>query len=181
MNFAVVGKGGGRMIIRTERFGDLEAGEDRIIHFTVGMPGFCHLYRYVLVEQREQLPFRWLQAVDDPGLAFLVIRPEEFLPSYEPPVPEAELQGLGLESLQEAEVYCLVAVPEDPRQMTANLRAPVLINPKNRKARQVILADGGYAIKHRLLEGMLLAAGKAKDEGKPAVESGAVGARVVSR
>ncbi len=169
------------MLIRTERFGDLEADEDRIIHFTVGMPGFCHLYRYVLIEQQEQLPFRWLQAVDDPELAFLVIKPEEFMPSYDPPIPEADLKGLGLKNLREAEIYCLVTVPGEPREMTANLRAPVLINPKNRKARQVILADGGYAIKHRILEGMLLAAGKAKDEGKPAVEAGAVEAGVVSR
>lgn len=162
------------MLVRTERFGELEADEDRIIQFTVGMPGICHLYRYVLIEERERLPFRWLQAVDDPALAFLVIRPEEFLPSYAPPIPEADLQGLGLESLRDAEVYCLVAVPADPREMTANLRAPVVINPRNRKARQVILADGGYALKHRILEEMLLAAGNAQDAGNPAVEAGAI-------
>jgi len=159
------------MLIRTERFGELEAGEDRVIHFTVGMPGFCHLYRYVLIEERERLPFRWLQAVDDPGLAFLVIRPEDFMPAYAPPIPEADLKGLGLESLQEAEVYCLVAVPEDPREMTANLRAPVVINPRNRKARQVILADGRYALKHRILEEMLMAAGNAQAAGSPEVEA----------
>ena len=39
----------------------------------------------------------------------------------------------------------------DPHGITANLLAPILINPTDRVARQVIVNNDEYGLRHRLL------------------------------
>ena len=51
----------------------------------------------------------------------------------------------------EADVYCLVTVPDgDIAAATANLRAPVVVDPVTSRARQVVLADGRHPIRRPL-------------------------------
>ena len=50
------------------------------------------------------------------------------------------------------QLYTLLTVPAgDPHGITANLMAPVLINPTTRHARQVIVNNDDYGLRHRLL------------------------------
>ena len=51
---------------------------------------------------------------------------------------------LDLEDAAQAQLFCLVTVPTaTSAAATANLRAPVVVNPATGRARQVVLADGG--------------------------------------
>ena len=43
--------------------------------------------------------------------------------------------------------FTIVTIPEDPTQMTANLKAPIVINVRNRYARQCVLQDNNLAIR----------------------------------
>ena len=45
----------------------------------------------------------------------------------------------------------VVTVPGDAKEMTANLLAPLLINPEKRLGRQVIVSDPKYTTKHQVL------------------------------
>ena len=41
----------------------------------------------------------------------------------------------------------IITIPDDPTQMTANLKAPILINIPERVARQCVLQDNNLAIR----------------------------------
>ncbi len=68
------------------------------------------------------------------------------------PAPEpATVQELALADVAEAALYCLVTVPDgDVTAATANLRAPLVVNPVTRQARQIVLTDGVHAIRRPL-------------------------------
>jgi flagellar assembly factor FliW len=58
---------------------------------------------------------------------------------------------LGLEDAADASLFCLVTVPDgDVAAATANLRAPVVVNPATHRARQVVLVDGEHPIRRPL-------------------------------
>ncbi len=59
--------------------------------------------------------------------------------------------GAGAGDAAEAAVYCLVTVPDgDVTAATANLRAPLVVNPATQRARQIVLTDGGHPIRRPL-------------------------------
>ncbi|HOD34168.1 MAG TPA: flagellar assembly protein FliW, partial [Holophaga sp.] len=62
-----------------------------------------------------------------------------------------DAQALGLADSKEAMVLALVVIPEDPRNMTANLAGPLVINTRTRSGRQVILDTQRFPLKHRIL------------------------------
>jgi flagellar assembly factor FliW len=123
----------------------------RQITLTEPLPGFPRHRDYVLVAADATGLLRWLQAIDPKGPRFLVVPPAPFVPEYAPRLPGAALTELGLGTAAEAELFCLVTVPDgDVRGSTANLRAPLVVNPATGRARQVVLTEGGHPIRHPL-------------------------------
>jgi flagellar assembly factor FliW len=143
------------MQIQTTRFGAIDIDEAHILTFPDGLPGFESRRRFVLLPHahRGDSPFEWLQSVETGELAFLVMRPHHLFPHYQPRIPLMELGMIGLEKgLSSPVLYTLLTVPKgDPSGITANLLAPVLVNPLNRLARQIIVNDDEYSLRHRLL------------------------------
>ncbi len=92
--------------------------------------------------------FKWLQAVDRPDLAFVVMNPYYICRDYELDIPDGVAEKLGIEKPEDVMVLTIVVVPEDIGKMTTNLKAPVIINSKNNKAEQVVLENDKYSIKH---------------------------------
>jgi flagellar assembly factor FliW len=123
----------------------------RSVTLTEPLPGFPGHRDYVLVAADTTGLLRWLQSVDPEGPRFLVVPPAPFVPEYAPRLPGAALTELGLSSAGEAELFCLVTVPDgDVRAATANLRAPLVVHPVTGRARQVVLTEGGHPIRHQL-------------------------------
>lgn len=139
------------MEIETARFGVIDIDPGRIITFPRGFVGFPQWQRFVLLPHRADSPFWILQSVDDPALAFVVMDPREAVPDYVARVPAAQLADVGIETDDEAEravVLALVTLRGDPAGATANLKAPLVINPARRLGIQVILDGSPYAIRH---------------------------------
>jgi flagellar assembly factor FliW len=134
------------MRVATARFGEIEVDDERVILCPEGLPGFPDARRFVLVDVRETGVFYWLQSLDDPALAFLAVVPWPFFPDYEPELPDADRDALGLSSADDALVLCLLTVHRDDEVITANLMAPVVVNRHTRRARQVVLADAGWPL-----------------------------------
>ena len=123
----------------------------RTVNLTEPLPGFPGHRDYVLVAADATGLLRWLQSVDPTGPRFLVVPPGPFVPEYAPRLPGATLTELGLAAATEAELFCVVTVPDgDVLAATANLRAPVVVNPGTGRARQVVLTEGGHPIRHAL-------------------------------
>ena len=141
------------MQIETTRFGALDIEDGRILDFPEGLPGFEACRHFALVPHGEASPFEWLQSVEDGALAFLAMKPHQIFPDYAPRVPAGELEALGLDKGPHGpHLYTLLTVPHgDPHGITANLLAPILINPTDRVARQVIVNNDEYGLRHRLL------------------------------
>ncbi len=140
------------MKIETTRFGELEIDEGKIIFFTSGILGFPQAKRYILLPHRDSSPFFWLQAVDIPELAFVVIFPRVFFPEFQPKIPPEVGQELLLREGDELDYLAIVTIPkEDPTAMTVNLLGPIAVNVSRRLAKQVILDARNYPLKEPLL------------------------------
>jgi flagellar assembly factor FliW len=140
------------MRIQTLRFGEIEIAAETVITMTQGPFGFEALRRFCLIEHAPGCEFRWLQSLEDPAIAFVVIDPMPFFPDYEVMIEDDDVRELGLESPAQAAVFTIVTIPDDVRDTSANLLGPIVINADERKAKQVILQNDEYMTKHRLLE-----------------------------
>lgn len=139
------------MQVSTRRFGTLEIAPERVIHFPLGLLGFETRQRFVMLDSDQVAPMRWLQSVDDPALAFLVVEPTQFFPDYQVTLTPEELRVLEHAEGEDLAVLGLVVVPEDPAQMTINLLGPLVLNADKRLGMQVVLHDSGYTARQRLL------------------------------
>jgi len=141
------------MLLHTKHFGQLEIDEEGIVDFPEGLPGFEYVKRFILLGKNdEDSPFQWLQGVDNPDVAFVVIDPIILKKDYVVDVPDEEVEFLNITDSDKVMIFCIVVVPEDISKMTANLKAPVLINPENKKGKQIVTDNKEYNIKHYILE-----------------------------
>jgi len=139
------------MRVETEKFGALEISPDTVIDVPEGLYGFEHTRRYCLIDHGGGSAFRWLQCLDVPTLAFVVINPYDFFANYEVELDEQQARAIELQDPGDALILNLVTLGEQPATATANLVGPIVLNAKKRKAKQVVLANGAYTTKHRLL------------------------------
>lgn len=133
--------------INTTRFGELEVASSAVIHVIAGVIGFPGISRYILLEYNP--PFSWLQSVDQPDLAFVVVNGAEFGEHYlfDLPMDDPELD---LKETDDISVINLVAVRPAPHETTVNLKAPLIVNMRNLKARQIILDDPRFPMRFPL-------------------------------
>ena len=115
------------------------------------LPGFPGHRDYVLVPAEDGGRLFWLQSVAADGPRFLAVPASAYFPEYAPRLPDAACDELGLGDVADARLYCLVTVPDgDVASATANLRAPVVVNPASHQARQVVLLDPAHPIRRPL-------------------------------
>jgi flagellar assembly factor FliW len=140
------------VLVRSERLGDLDVADDKVLTFPDGLVGFPGDTRFVMVEVADGDSYRWLQSTDDPALSFLTVIPWPFFPDYEPEVDDQTSHELGLREASEAIVLCVVTVRENsPDPVTANLLGPLVINSVSRVGRQVVLAESSYPARAALV------------------------------
>ena len=135
----------------TRRFGNLEVHDEEIVHFPEGLLGFAECKKFLLLEDSEIEPFMWLQSLDSGDLAFVVVDPKVFFPDYHIEVPRSDLSIIEVEKETDARILVLVVLSEDVAKVTANLKGPLVLNPKNRYTKQVVLMDDRYGTQHPLL------------------------------
>jgi len=136
--------------IATRDFGEMEVKPEELMVFPDGLIGFEHVKRYALLESPECEPFVWLQAVDNPDVAFVIIDPLAFLDDYEVQVDTGDVESLGFDDACNAAVVALMSIPVDIENATMNLRAPLVINPNTCRGRQVVLSDDQHETKYPL-------------------------------
>jgi flagellar assembly factor FliW len=141
--------------IETTRFGTVDVPEEKVITMPQGLLGFPDKRRFCIFQQKKTSPFLWYQSLDDPALAFAMTNPWLFKPDYQVDL-ELAIQAMGWDGNvghAPLECYVIVTIPRGaPDKMTANLVGPVVLNPNNREALQIILANEGYSHKHPLLK-----------------------------
>jgi flagellar assembly factor FliW len=138
--------------IETTRFGPMQIDERMIIHFPNGLLGFPDVKNYVIFDHDQDVPFKWLQATDEPALAFVILDPFLFLPDYQVEIQEQDWQELRVSDTSHVSIFVILTIPAgQPARMTANLKGPVLVNGENRWAKQLVLTNSQYHTCHPLL------------------------------
>lgn len=135
------------LFIQTSRFGQVQLTNDDVLTFPEGLLGFQDLKKFVLLDDPNDDIFAWLQSCESPAIAFPVLEPELFAENYKVNLNRTDMESLGLSLDGRARKFCIVTIPDDPTQMTANLKAPIVINVENKKARQCVLQDNNLAIR----------------------------------
>ena len=141
------------ILIKTRPFGEIEVDERQIIDFPEGILGFDYIKKFVLLDSEdENSPLKWLQAFDEPTLAFIVIRPDDFMNEYELAVSQNDIEAVKVTGPVKIIVFAIVTIPQNPADMTANLQGPLIINPEKRIGRQAIMLTDKYSVRHKILD-----------------------------
>lgn len=142
------------MKINTKHFGEIEVEDQKVIDFAGGIPGFPNSKKYVMLSKKDngQL-FCWLQSVEEADTAFAVTVPYVFYPDYTPNVPDEDLAKIGVdgeEAMKDLSVFSIMVIPDNAKDATINLKAPVVINQATNKGGQFIVSNAEYDVRHKL-------------------------------
>ena len=140
------------MIVETGRFGQLTVGNDEQILIPQGIMGFPEYTRFCLVDPGDETLILWLQSLENPEIVFPVLEPKIFRESYNVRLSAAELRELKLDNVNQSAVFTILTIPDDVAQMSANIKAPLVINLKDQLGRQVVLQENEYSIKHLMFK-----------------------------
>ena len=138
------------MKIATKFFGSIEVDEKDFINFEHGIPGFENFHQFIIKKYKEQSPFLVMQSIEKSDLAFILIEFEQIVPGYSIDLSDDIVDELKLAAPEDAIVRVIVNLPEDVRKATVNLAAPIVINFKTGLAKQIILNNPQYGLKHPL-------------------------------
>ena len=130
------------MFIETDYFGKIEIKEEETITFVSEIPGFPESKTFVLIPYGDDLPFWSLQSLEDRACAFVVTNPFWHKADYAFELTEGAKAQLGIDEAEHVSVYTIVTLREPFDTSTLNLKAPIVIETKERRGKQVILDDG---------------------------------------
>jgi len=136
--------------VKTTRFGELEVNPGDVLTFAEGLLGFENLKKYFVVDPGDSTLILWLQSTEDEKVAFPIIEPKIFKPDYIAKLLPADLNGLELESLSNAKLYSILTIPSNVVEMSANLKAPLVINSDKKIGKQIVLQDSKLSVKHEM-------------------------------
>ena len=132
------------------RFGECTFSDADVIEFPWGLPGFPSLRRWLALSVETQNSFVWLQSLDDPKIALPTADPYLIFEDYDPKLPAYAAAALEINDPGEFTLLCVVVVTENAEDMTMNLFAPVVINLRTRKGRQIVLENSGFSVRQQI-------------------------------
>ncbi|XQY91515.1 flagellar assembly protein FliW [Metabacillus sp. HB246100] len=142
------------MKISTKYHGDVEMEEKDLIFFQNGLPGFIGEKEFVLLPLESDSPLLILQSVKSKDLGFIMINPFNYFHSYEFELSKPDKDFLEIHSESDITILTIITVKEPFEDSTVNLMAPIIINVKNKKAKQVILNNSIYNSRTKLFNGL---------------------------
>jgi flagellar assembly factor FliW len=108
------------------RFGTVEIDAQDVIEFPFGLVGLGGL-RYALIDRNPGTGFQWLHEIDNPALALPVVSPHQFFANFTLEIAPEDQERTGIQDATGALLYVTVRATPNPLDITANLRAPLVI------------------------------------------------------
>ena len=141
------------MKINTTRFGEIEVNDNSIFTFVMPMIGYENEDMFIVIDHGEDTPFKWLQSVKTPELAFVMTSAIFFEFDYVIDIPDSAVEKLQIESTDDILVLNVAAIPNsNPRGTRVNLLAPVVLNTAQNIGGQIILSGSGYDVNFPLFK-----------------------------
>lgn len=138
-----------RMTVETP-FGTFDVVSQDVVTFPRGLPGFEQCRQFVLLSHETLAPLRCLHAVDGSRASFLAVDPKAAMADYRCSLPAEQFDLVGADAGTPLVWLALVALSDGEDVPTANLRAPVVINPTSMLGCQFVLDDARYPVRHEL-------------------------------
>lgn len=143
------------MLVKTKYFGEIELTDEKIITLDRGLFGFEEYKRYTILydcEKEGETNISWFQCVDNQALALPVINPLLVKEDYNPVVEDELLKGMGEITEENLVILLTMTVPADVKEMSVNLKAPIIINADTRKGAQIIVENRDYEVKYKIYD-----------------------------
>jgi flagellar assembly factor FliW len=140
------------MELKTKYHGVRHYDEKDIITFKKGIPGLEHLKKYIIFPAEENEMFYILQSIEDLAIGLILISPFNVLKDYEFKLDEDKKEELGISSHEDILIMNTVTLSSKIESITANLKAPLVININKKIGEQIILDNSDYPIKYPLFE-----------------------------
>lgn len=140
------------MKLETKYHGTKEYKQNEVITFSKGIPGFETLRKFILFPVEDNEIFNILHSIEDESVGIVVISPFNVLKDYEIELDEELTNRLKLENPEYALVLNTVTISSKINKITTNLRAPIIINIKEKLGEQIILNNDKYSIKQPLFK-----------------------------
>ena len=123
------------MLVKTRFFGEVDLPEEKILTFEHGLIGLGEYKKFTILYDcdKEDSNISWLQSVEEPSFALPVIKP-------------------WLVKEENLVILTTMTVPEDVKQMSVNLKAPIIINADTRKGAQIICENDDYEVKYKVYD-----------------------------
>lgn len=129
----------------------LDIRPEQIFTFAEGIPGFEKIKQYCLLFNENEKPFAHLSALGGFNLEFVVVNPWLVQPSYKPDISDEEFKAIDSPENKDLLVLSIVVLAENIADSTVNLSAPIIINTKNGKGKQVVIRNmGDYPCQYKI-------------------------------
>ncbi|MEI3607468.1 flagellar assembly protein FliW [Pseudogracilibacillus sp. SE30717A] len=135
------------MLIDTKYLGKVQIEDEKIIQFESGLPGFNDETKFVILDIPGNELMQILQSIQTPDLAFIVTNPHYYYKNYTFKLDEPIIDSLNIQEEKNIVILAIMTIQEPFHLSTINLQAPIIINSKNKQAKQYILPYDQYEMK----------------------------------
>ena len=143
------------MLAKTKFFGEVELADEKVLDFPNGLIGFEDYRKFAIMydeESKGATRISWLQSLEEPFLALPVIDPLAIVEEYIPVIEDELLETLGNPADEDLLFLLAMTVPSDMTKVTANMKAPIIINAATKRGVQLIVENEDYPVKFSVYE-----------------------------
>lgn len=139
------------MEINTRDFGLVQVDDEAIYEFPDGVYGFEKDKHFAVFEKtiEKDVSLLYLQSVENPVPCFLVFDPTKYYPSYTPEISQEDLEGFSTKNPEDLIFLVIATVPDSVKELSMNIKSPIVLDPKARIAKQIILKNTDYEIRYQ--------------------------------
>lgn len=113
------------------QFGEMEFEEKHVVTFPEGLIGFNETKKFLIVNDENSEPFRWLVSLEDSELSFPMVDPAVLLENY----------YSRYFSKENVTLFVVASIKHNIDESTVNLKSPIVIDDANRVGKQTVLED----------------------------------------
>ena len=142
------------MLVKTKHFGEINVEDNKLLLFEDGLLGLTEYKKFVIVfDSEDNNPIiSWLQSTEDKNIALPIVNPLFVEPNYAPIIEDELIKKLGEVDEELLLIFSVMVIPEDVKEMTANLMAPIIIHTETKKGCQIIAENKEYSIKYPIYD-----------------------------
>lgn len=140
------------MELRTKYHGTRQYEEDDVITFEKGIPGFENLKKFIIFPAEENNLFYILQSLENINIGIILVSPFNIIKDYEFKLGDSIISKLMIKGEKDVLVLNTVTLNSKIENITANLKAPIVININRKVGEQIILDNSSYPIKYQLFK-----------------------------